>query len=171
MILTAITVIDLFLFLIKNCFPSERYRYIKKHVLIFSTLNNHEDDALLSEFASKYLKADVVFVLKVIAKNVNGIVVSELIKQLWDAYHKKHYRVVYDTEGNESENETDKMNIMNERGDENDADNTPRFPLKEQQSNNNNSPRNDTVKMRPSILNKSINSDADIKNSRPIAMV
>ena len=89
-ILTVLTVIDLILFLFRNGLSSQRNRYVKKHVEIFSKLNKEEHGAILAKFSNKFLKPDVVLVLKIIATNVNGIVVSELIKDLWDSYYKKN---------------------------------------------------------------------------------
>lgn len=40
----------------------------------------------LNEFTNKFLKPDIVLVLKIIAANVNGLVVSELVKYLWEAF-------------------------------------------------------------------------------------
>lgn len=111
-ILSVITFFDLFVFLFKFCFPSQRYFYVRKHVLIFSSLDDndklpkssskataaapatsnnkkpllHSEVQMLNAFANKHLKPDIVLVLKIIAANVNGLVVSELVKELWDAY-------------------------------------------------------------------------------------
>lgn len=40
----------------------------------------------LNEFSNKFLKPDIVLVLKIIASNVNGLVVSELVKYLWETF-------------------------------------------------------------------------------------
>jgi hypothetical protein len=89
-VLTAITLIDLLTFIFRHCLPSQRYNYIRKHVLIFSKLedNNNEEKKLLKLFALSYLRPDLILVLKLLATNVNAMVVSELIKRLWDAYLK-----------------------------------------------------------------------------------
>ena len=89
-ILTFLTLVDFFLFLFKNGLSSQRKKYIKKHVQIFTKINKEEHGAILNKFSNKFLKPDVVLVLKIIASNVNGIVVSELIKDLWDNYYKKN---------------------------------------------------------------------------------
>ena len=46
----------------------------------------HSEAQRLNAFANKHLKPDIVLVLKIIAANVNGLVVSELVKELWEAY-------------------------------------------------------------------------------------
>lgn len=40
----------------------------------------------LNEFTNDFLKPDIVLVLKIIAANVNGLVVSELVKHLWETF-------------------------------------------------------------------------------------
>lgn len=87
-ILTVITAVDLLTFLVSSALPSARYSYVKKHVLIFDRVKDFDDKKRLAEFSSKFLKPDVVLVFKIIATNVNGIVVSELIKQMWDGYRR-----------------------------------------------------------------------------------
>lgn len=79
----------------RHCLPFQRHNYIRKHVLIFSKVdeNIQENKKLLKQFAIDYLRPDLVLVLKLLATNVNAMVVSELIKRLWDSYLsslKKH---------------------------------------------------------------------------------
>lgn len=119
-ILTVITFIDLLMFMFRHCVPSQRYNYIRKHVLIFSKLEeNKEEKKLLNQFALNYLRPDLILVLKLLATNVNAMVVSELIKRLWDAYLrslKKH-----DLKRLDSVNESD-------------TEDMPRFPKKDNDS-------------------------------------
>jgi len=83
-------------------------------VQIFSKINKEEHGEILKKFSNKFLKPDVVLVFKIIATNVNGIIVSELIKELWENYYKKHRpqitfqeqpRKTYDNEENEDDDE------------------------------------------------------------------
>lgn len=85
-ILSVITIIDLFTFIIRNCLPNQRYNYIRKHVLIFSKIEDKEDLKHLKKFTQNYLRPDLILVLKLLATNVNAMVVSELTKRLWDKY-------------------------------------------------------------------------------------
>jgi len=89
-------------------------------VLIFSKLEeNKEEKKLLNQFALNYLRPDLILVLKLLATNVNAMVVSELIKRLWDAYLrslKKH-----DLKRLDSVNESD-------------TEDMPRFPKKDNDS-------------------------------------
>jgi hypothetical protein len=90
-ILTTLTFFDLIIFLFKICWPTQRYKYVKKHVLIFNNLSNQNQLKALNKFAKKHLKPDIVFVLKILAANVNGMVVSELVKKLWETYYKTYH--------------------------------------------------------------------------------
>ena len=81
---------------------------------IFSKINKEEHGEILKKFSNKFLKPDVVLVFKIIATNVNGIIVSELIKELWETYYKKHRPQItfqeqtpntYDNEENDDDDE------------------------------------------------------------------
>lgn len=41
---------------------------------------------MLNNFTQNYLRPDLILVLKLLATNVNAMVVSELTKRLWDTY-------------------------------------------------------------------------------------
>lgn len=47
---------------------------------------HHKHTKALNEFSNKFLKPDIVLVLRIIASNVNGLVVSELVKYLWESF-------------------------------------------------------------------------------------
>jgi innexin len=132
-VLTALTFFDLILFLSKICWPQQRYKYVKKHVLIFNDLANQNQLKTLNKFAKKHLKPDIVFVLKILAANVNGMVVSELVKKLWEAYYKTYYS--NDLENNYKNIELKKATSDEETDDQNDNEDAsfndptiPKFP-------------------------------------------
>ena len=130
-VLTIITFIDLFGFLIKNCFQTQRYLYVKKHVQIYKKLENHEQRMLLNDFATNYLKPDVVLVMKLLSANVNGLVVSELIKYLWETYNRNREVVVYNLQNDTDENENnDSANGNYDNNNEDEMNELPpSFPL------------------------------------------
>lgn len=149
-VLSVVTFFDLIFFVIKNMFASQRYFYVKKHVVIFSSLepasprvgggkdktNKPRPSQLraLNEFSNKFLKPDIVLVLKIIAANVNGLVVSELVKYLWEAFLRTKNDdidndVGYDDFGPQNDDEYLEEKEMN---DEMDADRTASFPLNRQ---------------------------------------
>lgn len=140
-ILTIITCVDLLTFIIKNLIPFERYKYVKKHVLVFSKLKSVEHKKFFRQFAKKYLKPDVVLVFKIIATNVNGVVVSELIKQLWDSYVRVKSNDALENLEKLKQETTDNDDYDDEDDDEDidkeDEYSTPKFPS------------NDNAKMMP----------------------
>jgi hypothetical protein len=113
---------------------------VKKHVQIFSKINKEEHGQILDKFSNKFLKPDVVLVFKIIATNVNGIIVSELIKELWESYYKKHKPQInfqdqaknYDNGENDDENDDDDEIEDDEDYNENlsivDKNSLPKFP-------------------------------------------
>jgi hypothetical protein len=87
-ILAVMTLFDLASFIIKNFLPNQREKYIIKHVKVFTQVPFDDNDSkkYLKVFARDYLKPDVVLVLRILSTNVNGMVVSELVRKLWDIY-------------------------------------------------------------------------------------
>merc|ERR1711879_765843 len=45
---------------------------------------------LLAMFVNHYLKPDGVFIIRLLAKNTNTLMTSELVAQLWDNYKERH---------------------------------------------------------------------------------
>ena len=83
-ILTAVTFVDLLMFLFRHGLASNRYKYIKKHFRVFSATTDDCND--LHKFATKQLKPDVVFVLQILATNVSSLVTSRIVDELWSKY-------------------------------------------------------------------------------------
>lgn len=126
------------MFLFKNFIPAQRYFYVKKHVLIFSTLKKQEQLSALNDFTNEYLKPDVVLVLKLLATNVNGLVVSELVKHLWDSFIKSRSSSELDKELVIDNDSDFNPNIEENTDDENPSKTSykilPRFPLNDNQN-------------------------------------
>ena len=49
-----------------------------------------DDKRLCRRFVNIYLRPDGVFMIRLLSKNTNSIIVSELVAALWDNYKKKH---------------------------------------------------------------------------------
>jgi hypothetical protein len=130
-ILSVFTIFDLVLFLFRNCFPSQRYYYVKKHVVIFSTLKKNSQMPLMHQFANKYLKPDLVLVLKIIATNVNDLVVSELVKNLWEQFSAKQMPATAKDDDVDFIQDYDYGDPA-EDDDEVDGEKTPSFPIQTQ---------------------------------------
>ena len=58
--------------------------------LFFNRYDRSEHRKLLAMFVNHYLKPDGVFIIRLLAKNTNTLMTSELVAQLWDNYKEKH---------------------------------------------------------------------------------
>ena len=70
-------------------FATNRRGFVKKRLKIVEKYKRDEDRGRLTVFCNKYLRQDGHFVLQMIGKNTNEVVVGEMIAALWD--HFKRY--------------------------------------------------------------------------------
>lgn len=106
-VLAILTLLDLLVFLFRIVLASQRHFHVKKHVHTFSTFHRHhvtsksklpkspeqqKNERLLKEFTTEYLKPDVILVLKLLSANASGMVVTELVKYLWEWFLAKKRR-------------------------------------------------------------------------------
>ncbi|XP_070187065.1 innexin unc-9-like isoform X2 [Littorina saxatilis] len=68
---------------------NSRSRYVRKFLKAQGELTGEEDKRLADRFADHYLRDDGIFVLRVVAKNSNNVVISDLLLQLWRLYKSK----------------------------------------------------------------------------------
>lgn len=123
-ILSFITLFDMFAFIYRNCIPFVRHNYVMKHLLVFNRLPEGHKKTF-KDFTANHLKPDVVLVMRILSNNVNSMVVSELVKTMWESFlsnHKlekvnvkKQRKSVVDKEKDEFSSEGD--------------DNLPKFPV------------------------------------------
>lgn len=75
-------------------FTTNRRSYIRKYLKVFEKYNKSTDRDRLIAFCDKYLRQDGHFVLRMIGKNTNEVVVGEMIDSLWDHFgkHYNYYR-------------------------------------------------------------------------------
>lgn len=67
------------------------YKFIKRRVKIFSDIHTHRDKFLLKIFTEYYISADGVFLLRLIERNSNAGIVSELLEKMWNDFKKKEF--------------------------------------------------------------------------------
>ncbi|PVD38318.1 hypothetical protein C0Q70_00930 [Pomacea canaliculata] len=70
-------------------FRQHRLRYLKKFLRINDCYKSELDKKMAVKFAEQYLRQDGIFVLRLVGKNANDVLVSELILQLWNHYRNK----------------------------------------------------------------------------------
>ncbi|XP_046344503.1 innexin unc-9-like [Haliotis rufescens] len=89
-VLVAVLTVGNFLFWIwRALFRVNRGRYVKKYLKLLDELHGEEDKRFARKFADQYLRDDGIFVLRIVAKNSNDILLSDLIKELWKTYKDK----------------------------------------------------------------------------------
>ncbi|BFZ15641.1 hypothetical protein BsWGS_18679 [Bradybaena similaris] len=65
---------------------SNRIFYIKKYMKLLNKIQDEKDKLLVRKFSDLYLRDDGVFILRLIARNTNEILVSEIISKLWEIF-------------------------------------------------------------------------------------
>lgn len=70
-------------------FRQHRVRYLKKFLRINDCYKSELDKKMAVKFAEQYLRQDGIFVLRLVGKNANDVLVSEIILQLWTHYRGK----------------------------------------------------------------------------------
>ena len=71
-------------------FTTNRRGYIKTYLKVFERYKKHEDHSKLNAFSNTYLRQDGHFLLRMVGKNTNEVVVSELVTALWEVYSKNY---------------------------------------------------------------------------------
>jgi len=84
--ISAATVYDFLQWLYHCTVPSEKVRFIKRHLGIMSSFHPQEERQLARDFVLHYLKDDGVFVTRLLSLNSSDLVVTEIINQLWLRY-------------------------------------------------------------------------------------
>jgi hypothetical protein len=70
-------------------FRQHRIRYMKKFLRVNDCYKSELDKKMAVKFCEQYLRQDGIFVLRLVGKNANDVLVSELIVQLWHYYRNK----------------------------------------------------------------------------------
>lgn len=65
------------------------------------------DRRLIQGFAQNYLKQDGVFILRLIGKNVNEVILCEIVLALYEIYKKKKSKTVSSLQRLNKENDID----------------------------------------------------------------
>jgi hypothetical protein len=70
-------------------FRQNRARYVRKFLRIVNEINGSHDKRLCQKFADEYLRDDGIFVLRLVGKNSNAILQTDLIYDLWQIFKDK----------------------------------------------------------------------------------
>ncbi|KAL5006069.1 hypothetical protein ScPMuIL_017227 [Solemya velum] len=75
--------------LIYVLFKQNRPRFVGKYLKISNQIQSGIDKKLCRKFADDYLRADGVFVLRVVEKNSTSLVLTDLVNELWTIFKDK----------------------------------------------------------------------------------
>lgn len=67
-------------------FRAPRKHYIRKNLTMAGKIAENRETKMTHAFVTKYLRQDGVFVLKLIGRNSNDVIVSEFIGELWEYF-------------------------------------------------------------------------------------
>ena len=73
----------------RSIFRRNRAQFIKKFLKISDRLNNESDKKLCKKFADAHLRDDGIFLLRIVQKNSNDILLSDLVTNMWDIFRDK----------------------------------------------------------------------------------
>jgi len=71
-----------------------RVQFLKKYIKMMPDYHNKKkiDRRQINRFATHYLKQDGVFILRLIGKNVNEVILCEIVLALYQIYQQKHQK-------------------------------------------------------------------------------
>ncbi|XP_013415360.1 innexin unc-9 [Lingula anatina] len=70
-------------------FKNEQKHFIRKNLKLMDRLKDGDHKETLKRFIYDYLRKDGIFVLKLIGRNCNDVIVAEMIATLWDHFKAK----------------------------------------------------------------------------------
>ncbi|XP_013415387.1 innexin unc-9 isoform X2 [Lingula anatina] len=89
-----------FLTWLSMLFQRERRHYIRKYLKLMERIESNCDTKMTHAFIEKYLRQDGVFILKLLGRNTNDVVVAEMIDALWE-YFTEQKRNIHPGNGTE----------------------------------------------------------------------
>lgn len=87
-LVSIVTGFSVLIWIWNSCVRRNKLTIIKKYLKIHSRLQTEAEKKLCKKFAA-YLRDDGIFVIRMIQKNSNDILVSDLVTRLWDIYIEK----------------------------------------------------------------------------------
>ncbi|CAH1803120.1 unnamed protein product [Owenia fusiformis] len=88
--IAAASAISTFHWIVTLC-AGNKIMYVKKHLKLMMRYDKATEKKVVPKFTNTYLKQDGIFVLRLLGKNANEVIVSEIVAGLWD-YYKQHRR-------------------------------------------------------------------------------
>ena len=66
-----------------------RVAYVKKFLKVRDELHGEDDKRICRQFADQYLRDDGLFVLRIVSRKTNAILLTDLVLNLWGIYKEK----------------------------------------------------------------------------------
>lgn len=73
----------------RTVFRRNRVTIVKKYLKISDNLQHPGDKKLCKRFADKHLRDDGIFLMRIIEKNSNDILMTDLVTKMWEIYQNK----------------------------------------------------------------------------------
>lgn len=89
-LLAFLTFFNLAVWIYHTLLHANRSRFVKKHLKLANEMSTAFDKKLARKFADEYLRNDGVFVLRVVEKNSSGMVLSDLLVNLWKLFKEDY---------------------------------------------------------------------------------
>ena len=87
-----VAIVTCFSFLVwcyRVIFRRNRVTIVKKYLKISEKLQGQSDKKLCRRFADQHLRDDGIFVLRIVEKNSNDILMTDLVNKMWEIYNEK----------------------------------------------------------------------------------
>mgnify|MGYP001794887045 CR=1 FL=1 len=75
-------------------FNTNRKSFIKTYLSVFKRYDKQKDNRKLNYFCNQYIRHDGHFLLRMIGKNTNDVIVAELVRLLWENFGKKYEKIM-----------------------------------------------------------------------------
>ncbi|KAL5006065.1 hypothetical protein ScPMuIL_017223 [Solemya velum] len=89
LVVAIITASNFLLWLWRSLFRENRVKFVKKYLRIVEAINGSSDKKICRRFSDEYLRDDGIFLLRIVAKNSNEVLLTDLIHYLWKMYNKR----------------------------------------------------------------------------------
>jgi len=152
-----ITFFDFVGFIVRNCFPFSRRNYVEKHLLVFNKLQK-DQEKVFKDFVENHLKPDVILVYRILSNNVNSMIVSELVKSMWDSYVNNYKLEKVNVKKHRKELRVKEDNFS----DTDDHDTIPKFPVSSSEENSHMSGLRQELKARTKISTSTLNPGSSV---------
>lgn len=91
----------------RNMVHMSRVGYVKKYLKLLDQIHTEEDKKLARKFADQYLRDDGIFIFRIIARNTSDILLSDLVRAMWEIYkNKPMIKKTMDAENDNYDDET-----------------------------------------------------------------